>query len=129
MSPTSFTQKGSSITAIRADIEVYLKSKGKAVLALDIDKFTKEQDLLTFHGLCDNFKAVDKRATVLFPVVVPPEISPGKYEWSHARAGDISSDLLNSAFRKVVGADTGPALVARIADAVILLNEGDDCKN
>lgn len=85
-----------------------------------------ESDLLFFHGLCDNYKAVDKRATILFPLQVPPEVYE-KYEWEHARAGDISTDLLNTAFSKVISADSGPALVARIADAVVLLNDGDTC--
>ncbi|CAL8143742.1 unnamed protein product [Orchesella dallaii] len=116
-----------SITQFRSDVEGYFHNEGKVLIVSDVDKVKSEDHLFVFHGLCDSFHAVDKRATIFFVVQVPQELF-GKYEWNHSRGGDIVNDVLSEAWKTTLSPDSGPAMVARVADAVILLNEGDECK-
>lgn len=121
------TFREQSITQIRRDIESYLKAHGKALVINDIDKIRKKDHLMVFHGLCDNYHAVDVRATVLFPVEVP-EITYKNFEWTRFRAGAIANEIFKTSWKNVIEDDSIAALVARVADTVILLNEGDECK-
>ncbi|ODM98303.1 hypothetical protein Ocin01_08374 [Orchesella cincta] len=117
-----------SITQFRTEVEGYFRNEGKVLLVSDVDKVKSETQLFVFHGLCDSFHAVDKRATIFFAVRVPQDLYE-KYEWIHSRGGDIVNDVLTEAWKNTLSPDSGPAMVARVADAVILLNEGDQCKS
>jgi hypothetical protein len=121
------TFESQTISNFRTDIEAYFKRQGTAVITLGIDQFKSVDNLNVIQGLCDSYHPVYKRATNLFPVQVSKEIFE-KYDWIHERGGDIANDVLNEAWKTTLSVDSGPALVARVADAVILLNEGDECK-
>lgn len=122
--PSTFTK--TSISEFHSAIKNYFEKQGKVLITWDVDKFQTEEELLVFHALCDNYKAIDKRAVLLFPLQVSPATF-SKFEWIHARGGDISNDVLSDGWKTVLSPDVGPALQARVADAVILLNEGDNC--
>jgi len=124
ISTSSFSS--SSITDFRSDIEEYFKTQGMAVITLDIDQFKSEENLIVIQGLCDSYHAVFKRATYLFPLQVPQHIFD-KFDWIHERGGDIANDVLTEVWKNTLSPDAGPALVARVADSVIVLKEGDQC--
>jgi hypothetical protein len=120
-----FSKFGKDITKIHSDLATYFQNGGRAVVVQDVEKLKEEDHLLIFHSLCDNFKAPEKRASIFFTIPVPQYLLK-KYGWGYAQASDLSYYTLDDAWKFVSG-DTRPALIARIAATVILLNEGDTC--
>lgn len=114
-----------SITIIRNDIERYFKFHGKALIVHDITEFEKEEDLMVFHGICDNYHAVDPRATIIFPVRIPANM----YKNMEPSVASTANLVLTKAWSNILVEDSVPALVARVADTVILLEKEDECRD
>lgn len=121
-----FEKYGQDISLIHSRINHYFGSGGRSIVVKDVEKIKEEKHLLLFHGLCDNFHAPEKRATLFFILPVPQKVFTTK-KWSNERASDLSYEILDNAWKSTTNDDSRPAIISRVAASVVLLNDGDTC--
>ncbi|XP_021949961.1 uncharacterized protein LOC110847339 isoform X3 [Folsomia candida] len=121
-----FQKYGKDITKIHDQLNNYFLNGGRSIIVQDVEKLQDETHLLVFHGLCDNYYAPEKRATLLFILPVPQNLFTTS-KLNNGMASELSYQILDQGWKSTTNDDSRPAMIARIAASVVFLNEGDSC--